>query len=1042
MGLLKRHALLGTIVFLAAVHTVQAAAFELEATVLYDAKSVCLDTSSAPVYVTAIPASACTASSACVQTSTGTFPATICSVTDGTGNGDFIQTTLPYLFGSSPYVVLERYAVAKSCATGVAKISVYLADGKCHKTDSGSYIATRKTDGSSMVKVFEDSACATTTGTTVLTVTAAQATGNSCASDGNGIVDAKVYGSGETATPLYLSSTMNYDSYMGGCKSPVVATMVATSVVAANTCADTTVCAGTVDPFTRTSCSSTLTYKDDMAATFGSSPYVIVEKYTAGYSCDATKLAGITTYLADNKCHRTGSSAGYTATRAADGSAVIRTYTDAHCASGKVILLSVTAVQAAGNSCRAGADGILDTKVFGVGGDTPLYFSSAVSYDTNTYNCKPPGVPTQLMASVVPVDGCTPTTACSGTAAPFTGTLCSSGLTFTDDVAAAFGSNPYVIVETYPTGMNCAVAALSSTTTYLADGKCHKTGASMSYRVTRMVDGSAVIKRYTDTGCEAGGLISEVTAVQVSDNLCSTDPNDNHDTKVYGSGETPLYLKSLVGYETTTGACEPPVVPIQVSTSVTMPDTCVATTSCSGSGPLYFRSTCSTTSTYKTDLAVMFEENTYIIVERYTSGKSCNSRELTSITTFLADGKCHETGTATSYNATRNWDGASTITLFTDSMCATGASTLAVTAAQAAGNSCATGATGIIDAKVYGNGGIQQHFSTIATYDTSVGGCKAPMIPTQLFTTIVAEGACMASSSCVGTASPYNGTLCSSTSNYQKEVAAVLGAHPHVIVEKYAAGKSCEMAELSDIRTFIADTKCHRASSTTSFRAIRKADGSSTIMTYANSGSCSRGPETFAATTAQARRNSCKQGATGVVDTKLYGGGATPLFLSVTAIYATTAYDCSDWAQPVQWVATTLSVDACVPSVGCRYSGASSYTRTVCSNTRTYEEDMTVAFNWTDLVTVESYIPGKDCAQSALASVVTYLVDGWCHASSSTASFRATNTMEGSARIDIYTSSSSCGYESSTLAVTADQVNGNECVSTGFADIKVYSRSS
>ncbi|EEY53155.1 serine protease family S33, putative [Phytophthora infestans T30-4] len=81
------------------------------------------------------------------------LPATICSVTDGTANSDFIKTTLPYLFGEIPaslHVIVESYVAGKSCAlTMLSSITVYQADGKCHKTAaSASYMTSRAADKS------------------------------------------------------------------------------------------------------------------------------------------------------------------------------------------------------------------------------------------------------------------------------------------------------------------------------------------------------------------------------------------------------------------------------------------------------------------------------------------------------------------------------------------------------------------------------------------------------------------------------------------------------------------------------------------------------------------------------------------------------------------------------------------------------------------------------------------------------------------------------------------------------------------------------
>ncbi|KAF4031434.1 hypothetical protein GN244_ATG16742 [Phytophthora infestans] len=53
------------------------------------------------------------------------LPATICSVTDGTANSDFIKTTLPYLFGEIPYVVVKAYlAYINITCTGMVATTV------------------------------------------------------------------------------------------------------------------------------------------------------------------------------------------------------------------------------------------------------------------------------------------------------------------------------------------------------------------------------------------------------------------------------------------------------------------------------------------------------------------------------------------------------------------------------------------------------------------------------------------------------------------------------------------------------------------------------------------------------------------------------------------------------------------------------------------------------------------------------------------------------------------------------------------------------
>ncbi|KAG2991532.1 hypothetical protein PC119_g18863 [Phytophthora cactorum] len=213
--------------FLAAADTTQVAAIDLEATVVYTASGDCGASTGTPVLVTAVPpSSSCATSVLCTETpaSSSLFPATVCSTTDGTANGAFINTKLPAIFGSSPYVVVEAYTIGQTCsaATDITTITAYLADGKCHKTDTAkSYRTTRSADNSAVIKTYTDAVCAT--GEVVTTVIAADGTAHSCVSN------TKVYGAG--ATPLYLTSTVNYDTSANTCKSGLPSFM-ATTVVA------------------------------------------------------------------------------------------------------------------------------------------------------------------------------------------------------------------------------------------------------------------------------------------------------------------------------------------------------------------------------------------------------------------------------------------------------------------------------------------------------------------------------------------------------------------------------------------------------------------------------------------------------------------------------------------------------------------------------------------------------------------------------------------------------------------------------------------
>ncbi|EGZ25519.1 hypothetical protein PHYSODRAFT_397710, partial [Phytophthora sojae] len=137
-------------------------------------------------------------------------------------------------------------------------------------------------------------------------------------------VDTKLYGN--VMTMLYYSSIGSYDAKTGNCTTPATPTHLVTTTVPVDTCTPTSTFSDTANVFSGISCSSSYSHKQDTAAIFGSKAYVIVEKYILLLS--NSKLSSIAAYLADGKCHMTGLSASYAATRAADGSAMIKIYAD------------------------------------------------------------------------------------------------------------------------------------------------------------------------------------------------------------------------------------------------------------------------------------------------------------------------------------------------------------------------------------------------------------------------------------------------------------------------------------------------------------------------------------------------------------------------------------------------------------------------------------------------------------------------------------------------------------------------------------------
>ncbi|ETP44856.1 hypothetical protein F442_08614, partial [Phytophthora nicotianae P10297] len=365
-----------------------------------------------------------------------------------------------------------------------------------------------------------------------------------------------------------------------------------------------------------------------------------------------------------------------------------------------------------------------------------------MNYDTTANTCSS-GVPSLVSTAVANVDTtCTTTSACTGSAAPYTGTQCSSASSFLTDMATAFGSSPYVIVQKYNSGQACVATELSGVTAYLADGKCHKTDTAKSYRATQKADGSASVLSYTDAVCGTLGTQFTVSAADGSSHACVSD------TKVYGAGTTPLYLTSTMNYDTTANTCSSGV-PSLVSTAVANVDTtCLTTSVCTGSAAPYTGTKCSSASSYLADMGTAFGVNPYVIVQTFTTGKSCADEELSGITAYLADGKCHKTSSSASYRAIRNADNSASIKKYTDGICGSGETTTSLGTSQGA---CTA------DTKVYGAGTTPLYLTSTVNYDTAANTCKSGL-PSYVASTVVGVDACAATVACTGQAAPYTGT--------------------------------------------------------------------------------------------------------------------------------------------------------------------------------------------------------------------------------------------------------------------------------------------
>ncbi|KAE8887734.1 hypothetical protein PF005_g28891 [Phytophthora fragariae] len=633
---------------LSLVCTVQADT--LIAKVLYDVKASCNGKVTPAVKATAVPTTATCYKNVACDVVDKMYSATYCPTTDATGgswiSSDFDRYFLEDIFGRGAEIaIVKTYQAGQACTFGnLTAITVYIADNQCHKTGAtSSYIAVSALYGSAVKKFSATSDC--TGASTAVSQTYDELVSGSC-------TGTKV--SGSEGTTVYLSTVALYDTKDGDCQPRAVPTKVVSQVVEAScTSAFHNNCSGAGVPYTSTACSTF----DELFQCFYSSfgygssdkhPIVFLWEYVAGKSCAATDLSGVTVYLADKKCHKTGKSASFRATRSIDGAVTIKTYATADCSGNEATNVDWDVAKATGNTCVDGADGVVDTLVGGWSA-TPLYLELAATFSKNTDECTSPGIPILLESTTVEVDACKVSGSCTAAGSLFTRTLCSSSVNIQDDAAAIFGRMPFVIVEAFHPGKSCAPAELDNITIYLADGRCHKTGDSTSYVATRtkglLLPGSDdTITTYTDAVCtpDKEELELPITARQEGENSCGEYSwTGILDKLIYGGGYTPLYLQSTATFESGDNHC---VSPIYLDTTVVGTNACTASEDCTAAGDLFTGTLCSSTATFKDDAVAAFHSTPFVVVETFTAGADCATTSLTSIKTYTADLKCHATG--------------------------------------------------------------------------------------------------------------------------------------------------------------------------------------------------------------------------------------------------------------------------------------------------------------------------------------------------------------------------------------------------------------
>ncbi|GMF60844.1 unnamed protein product [Phytophthora fragariaefolia] len=599
------------------------------------------------------------------------------------------------------------------------------------------------------------------------------------------------------------------------------------------------------------------------------------------------------------------------------------------------------------------------------------------------------------------------------------GTTCSTSSAFVSEVTTAFGSSsPFVIVKKYAPGTTCAnaqTAPYDAYSTYLADGRCYKTGPKGSFRASiSFQDGMVQVLMYSSssTCADSAPMTWTATATQVENDECIDGKDGQSSFKVYGYGESPVYLR-VVGMYGSSENCLSSYSPVQLVAKVTSLESCAESANCN-----QMRGTmCSELTSYLGELEVMFDARSYVVVESYSSGKGCSLAALEEIWTIVADGKCYKVSPTTSFRAIRMASGAATVVSYTTSANCTGGTQQLYEVVGASDGNCISGET-VSDFKISGVGISPLYLSSIATFDTSRGDCSLPTVPSQLTTTVLKADTCVPTSTCSGDSnSTFSGRVCGVPSNYEDDMKATFGdSVPYVTVKTYSSGTSCDELSLLGITTYVADGKCHKASWNSSFLAIRTSDGASVVRTYDGSTKCDAVVSTWAATTSQTLGNSCTKGVNGIANTKVYGAGATPSYLSAVAVY-----DGVECGVPAQVSVTSGLYCQQVP---CTQLGLRFFSK-ICPND--YFELAESIFSGVPYLVAEVYTEGTDCGVKEGATM--YAADNACHvAMDGTTSYRANIDASDGVALTLYDDTSCEATTVGKLQLSAEQVALHSCV--------------
>ncbi|KAL3663948.1 hypothetical protein V7S43_010837 [Phytophthora oleae] len=627
-------------------------------------------------------------------------------------------------------------------------------------------------------------------------------------------------------------------------------------------------------------------------------------------------------------------------------------------------------------------------------------------------------------------------TTCSGG----TGMVCTDDAGYKADIATVLGTTPHVLVSTYTTAV--CTSALTNVKAYLADAKCHMITLSSKYYKTVISAGgnTATISFYSNADCSTPYSVSNVatdpivvTQAQVATG-CTTSVTPA--IKVDFSLIWPAPKKVLTAFDG--GDCTKTLGSISIAASGnTCSDDSDACDSTTGTGAI-----CTTDYQYDSAIATKFGSTPYVSIATFTAA-SCAWSAISTLSAYVADGKCHMIAANKYYKVTVTpFGGGSTIAKisgFSDAACGSasadssvlGSADISVTKSQLTSTSgCATANSASTLYKISANWPKALGVAGIGTYATPASGACTGTPSKLTLTALTGNADCTSLTATCTTANVL--ADCSSNTDYKNYLSTAFGAAPYLIKESYS-GTNC--GALTSVNAYVADGTCYKEGSN-SAKLVVTSTGIA-FRTWASDVDCGVTVTTTVPTDTPVSTTSLVSNAC-TTNTKYYMKGSSWTFAS-NAVYDDSKCALTPNKLTLGWAPTCAAPTgdaACLTTTSTAATPLTVYNAPGCTKTASssYFSAIDKAFGMTTYVVQESYTPS--CG--AVTGVVAYVADATCHLSAdATSSYKVTydaTSTTAQVKIETFTTTDCTTTAATTTSVAPAAITGKTCVT----DTKTY----